>query len=293
MIRSKDFYHYVQQHALTHNNIEFKYGAVESIGSNKEEAWVMMDGKKIIADHVFNSILFQPLNVPSKKHYLLQHFKGFFIKTKAPVFNENIATLMDFRISQKHGTAFVYVLPFSEDTALVEYTMFTKQLLNDEEYVKELRYYIQQYLHIDTFEILEEEFGIIPMTNVKFLNNEERVTYIGTAGGQTKGSSGYTFQFIQKHSDKIVDNLLTKKFPINSNSFFQKRFGFYDATLLNILATNKYPSDKIFATLFEKNPIDRVLRFLDNESSLEDDIKIMSSLPKMVFMKAAFEEMFK
>ena len=253
----------------------------------------MMDGKKIIADHVFNSILFQPLNVPSKKHYLLQHFKGFFIKTKAPVFNAKIATLMDFRISQKHGTAFVYVLPFSDDTALVEYTMFTKQLLTEEEYVKELRHYIQQYLHIDTFEIMEEEFGIIPMTNVKFLNNEERVTYIGTAGGQTKGSSGYTFQFIQKHSDKIVDNLLTKKFPINSNSFFQKRFGFYDATLLNILATNKYPSDKIFATLFEKNPIDRVLRFLDNESSLEDDIKIMSTLPKRVFMKAAFEEMFK
>lgn len=293
MIRSKDFYHHVQQQAVTHTNIQFRYGTVGSVGSNKAEAWVMIDGEKIVADYVFNSILLQPVNVPPKKHYLLQHFKGFFIKTTAPVFNADIATLMDFRISQKHGTAFVYVLPFSTDTALVEYTLFTKQLLKDDEYVSELNHYIKQYLHVDTFAIMEEEFGIIPMTNVKFSSNEERVTYIGTAGGQTKGSSGYTFQFIQKHSEKIVDNLLKKKSPANSNSFFQKRFSFYDATLLNILATNKYPSDKIFAIMFEKNPIDSVLRFLDNESSLKDDIKIMSTLPKRIFMKAALEEMFK
>ncbi len=293
MIRSKDFYHYVQQHARTHDNIQFRYGIVESVGSNKTEAWVMIDGEKIVADHVFNSILLQTIHVPSKKHYLMQHFKGFFIKTKAPVFNVDMATLMDFRISQKHGTAFVYVLPFSTDTALVEYTLFTKQLLKDEEYVAELNHYIKQYLHVDTFEIIEEEFGIIPMTNVKFSSNEERVTYIGTAGGQTKGSSGYTFQFIQKHSEKIVDNLLKKKSPARSNSLFQKRFSFYDATLLNILATNKHPSDKIFAIMFEKNPIDSVLRFLDNESSLTDEIKIMSTLPKRIFMKAALEEMFK
>lgn len=293
MIRSKDFYQYVHQQCLQYSNIHFKYGKVDAIRSGKDVAIVKMGNEEISAEFVFNSIVFQQPIIPSNKHYLLQHFKGYFIKTNTPVFDANIATLMDFRIDQRHGTAFVYVLPFSENTALVEYTLFTKQLLKEEEYVSEIRNYIKEYLQIDKYEIIEEEFGIIPMTNIKFSKDEKRVMNMGTAGGQTKGSSGYTFQFIQKHSDSIIQYLLKNQFPMKSDFLNQKRFDFYDTTLLNILATNKYPSDKIFSILFEKNPIDRVFRFLDNESSLLDDIKIMSSLPKGIFLKAALEEMFK
>ena len=67
----------------------------------------------------------------------------------------------------------------------------------------------------------------------------------------------------------------------------------YDTILLNVLATDKYPADAVFARMFRNNPIDRVLRFLDNESSVKDDLKLIATLPKRPFMKAALEEILK
>jgi hypothetical protein len=36
-----------------------------------------------------------------------------------------------------------------------------------------------------------------------------------------------------------------------------------------------------------------VLRFLDNETTFEDEINLMGTLPQGVFMKAAWQEIFK
>jgi lycopene beta-cyclase len=141
--------------------------------------------------------------------------------------------------------------------------------------------------------VVEEEFGIIPMTNVRFIKRVGKVINIGTAGGQTKASSGYTFQFIQKQTAQLVNDLLQYGYLREHEKFMDKRFKFYDTTLLNILHHNKLAGDKIFSDLFQKNPAHRVLRFLDNESTLEDEINLMGTLPQGIFIKAALEEMFK
>ena len=72
---------------------------------------------------VFNSI-YEPHDATPKTIRLLQHFKGWVIETNEPSFDPNKATMMDFRVSQQHGTTFAYVLPFSATSALVEYTLF-------------------------------------------------------------------------------------------------------------------------------------------------------------------------
>ncbi len=293
MIRSIDFYNYVIEEAEKHPNIIFKYGDIEAAGNEGNKGLVIVNSERYTADYVFNSILFAKPVIPANKYYLLQHFKGFLIETKEPVFNPSEATLMDFRVSQHQGTTFVYVLPVSQNRALVEYTLFTKELLPENEYTSALHNYISSFLNINDYIVTEQEFGIIPMTNIDFVKQMGRVINIGTAGGQTKGSSGYTFQFIQKHTEKLVSDLLKYGYPKNEESLMEKRFKIYDSTLLNILSNNKFPGDKIFANLFEKNPVDRVLRFLDNETTLEDEINVMGTMPQGVFMKAAFHEIFR
>lgn len=293
MIRSIDLYDYVQLEAQKHSNISFVYGNVEATGNAGNKGLVVVDGTRYTADYVFNSVLFIKSQSPANVHYLLQHFMGFFIETKESLFNPAEATLMDFRVAQNNGTTFAYVLPFTSTKALVEYTLFSKQLLTDNEYATALKNYIFNILGIKEYSVLEQEYGVIPMTNMKFVKRVGRVINIGTAGGQTKGSSGYTFQFIQKHSDKIVADLLQYGYLKENEPFFDKRFNFYDSTLLNILSGNKLPGDKIFSDLFNKNPTERVLRFLDNETTLEDEINLVATLPQGVFIKAAFQEMFK
>ena len=293
MIRGLDFYNYVLGKALLRPNISFITGNVQALANDVNKARVIVDGDSFRADYVFNSIMLHQPSVPKEKYYLLQHFKGWLIETAEPVFEDGKATLMDFRVSQRHGTTFVYVLPLSPNRALVEYTLFTGDTLPRHEYDIALGDYIRQFLSLSEYKIIEEEFGIIPMTNINFHTHEGRIINIGTAGGQTKASSGYTFNFIQKHAKRITEQLLKNEKPISNTGLFDKRFKLYDSTLLNILTHNKLGGDRVFADLFKKNEPSRVLRFLDNESSLKDELNIMGSVPSKVFMKAALQELFR
>ena len=291
LIRGDDFYSYCFNLIQQQTNFEIIKGDIQEIKSEDGKSWIQSGGNKIFADYIFNSILFEKPVLKKNEHYLLQHFKGWVIETEKPSFNPDEATLMDFRVSQQHGTTFVYVMPFSATKALVEYTLFDELLLEQLQYEEALRNYINTFLQIDSFKIVEEEFGVIPMTNYKFPSVEGGIIYIGTAGGQTKASSGYTFNFIQKHSSRIVENLMKRGNPFMPLPGGPRRFKFYDSTLLHILKHRQLAGDKIFTRLFKKNKPQQVLRFLDNETSLTQELKIISSLPTWPFLKAALKQL--
>ncbi len=292
MIKGIDFYSYCFDEIKKHGNVEVVYGDVRAWKYEKEAINFKIDDKDIkLIDRgtkIFNSV-YKPAEPDKRTIRLLQHFKGWIIETGKPTFQSSAATMMDFRVHQRHGTAFAYVLPFNETTALVEYTLFTKELLLKEQYDAELREYISQFLAISDYRVIEEEFGVIPMTNERFLFGRNG-WQIGTAGGQTKASTGYTFQFIQKQSQQITGCLILGK-NLNYLQGTAKRFRFYDNTLLHILYHNKIPGKTIFTQLFKKNKPQQVLKFLDNESSLAEELKIISTLPTIPFLKAAINQL--
>jgi len=293
MIRGIDFYQHIQRKAVNKSNVHFHYEEVIGIGNENDQALLTLASGKITADYIFNSILFQEPKIARHKYMLLQHFKGWVIETPTPVFDPSKATFMDFRVSQEEGTTFMYVLPITANKALVEYTLFTEQLLPKEKYEEALIQYLSEYLDIDTFTIEHEEFGIIPMTNHIFPSVQGRVINIGIAGGQAKGSSGYAFQFIQKRTANVVRDLKNNRIPRANEGFEAKKFRLYDSVLLNVLHHKKLNGGQIFAAIFQKNPPQRVLRFLDNETSLWDDLHIMKSVPTGIFLKAALQELFR
>lgn len=291
MIRAIDFYQYCQHFISKYPNVTIEYATINHIENRKEGAVLHTEQQSYTADHIFNSVLLDKPVMKKKQYYLLQHFKGWVIETKEPVFNPAEATLMDFRISQQQGTAFVYVMPFTPYRALVEYTLFTDKPLSVEQYNAGLEQYITTILKITDYSIVEEETGAIPMTNYRFPAGQGAITWLGTAGGQTKASSGYTFQFIQKQTAQLVDAMLHNLKPGAGKHFLSKRFQWYDATLLNILSNKKLPGDFIFKELFKKNKITDVLQFLDNETSLLQELRIITVLPKRVFIRAALQQL--
>ncbi len=298
MIRSIDFYNYVLNEAKQHSNIHFYYGNVTAIKNENGKAGVKIDKNEFHAQYIFNSILFDDELIKTSTentkgvYHLLQHFKGWLIETNENVFDERIATFMDFRVSQQQGTTFTYGLPVSSNKALVEYTLFSKTLLPQEEYDRALKEYMQQFLQLHNYTILEEEFGVIPMTNKRFITHDSRIINIGTAGGQTKSSSGYTFRFIQKHTQNLIELIVNNKPPVLNSSLNKKKFSLYDSVLLNVLHNNKMRGDEIFAAIFKKNPPQRVLQFLDNETSLFQDLKILAGVPTSVFLPATVKEIW-
>jgi lycopene beta-cyclase len=198
---------------------------------------------------------------------------------------------MDFRVHQKHGASFVYVLPLSANKLLVEYTLFTPKLLSSDAYDAELRYYINHFLQVNDFSVEDEEFGVIPMSTAPFRSEQQGIYNIGTAGGQTKASTGYTFQFIQKQANTIFNQLLEGK-PIEFSNQTNGRFHYYDKVLLTVLADGKLSGEQVFSRLFARNKAANIFKFLDNESDLSEEIRIMSTLPFLPFLHAGCKALF-
>lgn len=293
MIRGIDFYRHALSIIQQHPNISFEQADIVSIESGPLKATVRTSSDGISAPWVYSSLM--PATPPggSGYHDLLQHFKGWVIRTKEGKFNPGEATLMDFRPSQQHGTTFVYVMPFSPTEALVEYTLFSPALLDHADYEAGLKEYIAIQLGIGEYEIVEQEFGVIPMSDRPFPSIEGRLLHIGTAGGQTKASTGYTFQFIQKQTKAIVDALVTHGDPSKALSKGSSRFQWYDSVLLNVLSNGRLEGHDVFRMLFQRNATASILRFLDNESSLPQELRLLNSLPMWPFLKAGVGEVGK
>ncbi|HET9745982.1 MAG TPA: lycopene cyclase family protein, partial [Chitinophagaceae bacterium] len=292
MIRGIDFYRYCFDEISKHPNVDVLYADIKSISFEDKTLSLRSTDRSydLYSDVVFNSLSFPGNNKPAANIIdLLQHFKGWIIETPTAVFDPAIATFMDFRVPQSRGTTFAYVLPFSETRAMVEFTLFTKQVLTDEEYNKALGSYLDEVLKVKEYKVMEEEFGVILMTTRKFDFWSGNAFNIGVAGGQTKASSGYTFQFIQKQSEAITKCLIDNK-DLHGAVDSSSRFRFYDRVLLDVLDKNRLSGKKVFSTLFKENKAQQVLKFLDNESTFAEELKIISTLPAIPFLKAAFNQ---
>ena len=57
--------------------------------------------------------------------------------------------------------------------------------------------------------------------------------------------------------------------------------------LLDVLDRDPGQLEHAFARLFLDNPADRVLRFLDEDSTLGDEVRLIASMPKAPYMRAA------
>mgnify|MGYP003575733368 CR=1 FL=1 len=287
LIRGIDFYNHCLSIIKQQPNITFLRAPVEKVFSSEAEGTGVIAGGKIYKSHfVFNSILFSKPQLKQHQYWLLQHFKGWVIETASDVFDAGSGTLMDFRTDQSEGATFFYVLPFAPNRALVEYTLFSKEILQPEVYQNALKTYLKETWKLADYKVLEEEWGVIPMTNAAFPTVNGNIIHLGTAGGQTKASSGYTFQFIQKQTAAIVNSLVSKGHPF-TGELNGRRFHFYDSVLLHILHHRTLPGDVIFSHLFQKNKAAQVFRFLDNDTNLPQELRIISTLPTLPFLKAA------
>lgn len=125
MIESKTFYSQILDELTTCTEIEWKKEAVSSFAETAYGVEVNTENNTYNGNILFNSILdINRLKDDKRYRLLLQHFKGWFIKTSQPFFKRNQVVFMDFSVPQKGNTRFMYVLPISDTEALVEYTLF-------------------------------------------------------------------------------------------------------------------------------------------------------------------------
>ena len=194
---------------------------------------------------------------------------------------------MDFSIPQNGNCRFMYVLPTSPTEALLEYTLFSEDLLPKTTYEEAIKDYLDN-LGVKSYQIVDQEQGSIPMTTYDFTkHNSPHILHIGTAGGWTKASTGYTFKHTVKKSAALIGFLKSGQDPKTYS--IKNRWTFYDAVLLEVLSKHNELGAEIFTRMFEKGRVDNIFRFLDEESSFKDELSVILSTPKVPFIKAALK----
>ena len=285
MIRSQKFYHKLWRSIEQKSNFIFVEDSVKKYSEVNNGVKVVTNKSTYFGLKLLNSIPDKTFYEKQQKYPVLkQHFVGWFIKIKTDCFDDSMATFMDFNIPQNGNTRFMYVLPIDKKTALFEYTLFSKDLLENSEYEDAIKDYLKEKKVTD-FEILEKENGAIPMTSFKFQElNSKSILNIGTVGGWTKASTGYTFYNTSKMTKDLVAFLKNE----DDLSLFAKRtkFWFYDLLLLDVLANNNDKGSALFASIFKKVNVKTILKFLGEDSNIREDLKIITSVSPKPFVMA-------
>lgn len=305
LIRSADFYQFIYKAISRKDNISFLIDSVLSVEKDIDNRPQVKTTQGIFkaSQIVFDSTSRSSYDDP-RYSQMLQHFKGWVIETDAPAFDETKPTMFDFSVEQNDECRFVYVLPYSPTKALVEFTIFSDNLLEDSVYDDELKSYISQRLKITNYRIEEVEKGIIPMSDEPCIQiPDDGIVHIGTAGGYVKASTGYSFTRTQRILKNLVRDLERAKGNFDSFEKEKKawRKGTYipnwkallDSILLDVMLKNRHSSKDIFTRLFSKNRPAQILKFLDEDTSLLEDLAIMHTVPIIPFLKSAFVVIFR
>jgi lycopene beta-cyclase len=289
-VRQRDYDAAILERASSRPNIRFVAQDITGLRDDHHGGVVELPEGELRAPLVLQSTQLSPSDSATRvRHPLRQHFGGWEVRTQYPIFDPQVATLMDFDTDQLDATAFFYVLPEARNRALVELTMFSLQPRDMAFYDAQIRQYLER-LGAGDVSIDRTEYGVIPMDDRRHGQQwGQHVWNLGTVGGMTKPTSGYTFQRIHAQARHLIGHWSdgTAPTPVPQPP---ARYRFADRTLLNILHHHPEHGRTIFERLFSNTSIDDVLTFLDEDSTLGNDARMVAKLPWVPFLRATAAE---
>ena len=279
---------------ITHDECAVLESETKPYNAFKRSDWIEhcqtlaeSSGVKIIPEKDWNksknSLLFdtRPPIVPSG--CVLQHFRGIEITTTEEKFDPNIAILMDFRVDQSKGMHFMYLLPYSETEALVESTIFSATLVDEQYYLDSIDKYLAKYYQVTDYSITHEENGVIPLGNLS--PHDAKIPGLGANGGATRPASGYAFLFIQRQINVAIEQAKRGKEISFTNP--HKRLDLWmDSVLLTVLKQWPEQGPTMFIRMAKALNGDQFVNFLSGDAGFWTRLKVIFAMPKWPFIKA-------
>ena len=282
-VDSEKFYNKILKNISDNKNIKlFLDHGVDEISEENDQIIIKSKNELFKANLVFDSSL--KIN-NSKDSKIYQHFYGCEVNFKESINLSKYPTLMDFNCDQGNWTHFFYTLPLSDKKIFIETTWISDQQNSTiDKYMSEINEYIQKNLNYKKeYTFGYNEMGSIPMFHFQQKTDYKKIIKIGAAANLTRKSTGYTFLNIQKFTKELVQKLI--KNQIISNVQIQSKYNFLDKIFIRVLLEQKSNMHKIFFRLFKKNNTKDIISFLSNDSNFIQDIKIILSMPKLIFIK--------
>ena len=285
-IDSKKFYDFIIEQLRSNDNI---VTVMDCTIQTIEGHAIHTNKGNYVGKVIYDSLIDLSHQTPT----MYQHFFGCEVETDNDCFNENIVDLMNFDCSQDGGLHFFYTLPFSKNKALIETTWYSKIIKKKSEYQNEIDHYLREK-NIKG-KITYTEYGAIPLNlkkNNKKSNSSKDYIKIGSAGRLTRASTGYTFQAIQSFSEQLAGNLKLDR-NLTVPNIRHKKYDFLDEIFLSVMEHEYKSMPGIFFNLFKSNDSVATISFLSDRSNWIQDLKVILSMPKLIFIKNLILHIYK
>lgn len=213
---------------------------------------------------------------------LYQCFVGYEIQhTKPPPQSKAVEVMTDMKVVDG-DFCFTYALPLPLNQELIEVTYFSRRPIDDARIEQDLRNVLTAR-GLAQPKIMRKEFGVLPMGLPPTQQSPDGIYFAGTGGGALRPSSGYGFLRIQKWATHFARSLIEKKPPPHNNEI-RGPLKYMDKLFLQVLLRDPSCAPEIFNTLFTSVEPDKLIRFMNEESSYPDLLAVVSCMPKKPFM---------
>jgi lycopene beta-cyclase len=207
--------------------------------------------------------------------------------------------MMDFQhVSQSNGESgggdFLYVLPASDNTALIQATAFVPPGARAPSPLA-LQAQVTRFLHdtgVHPVTCLRDEHGVIPMDDgIAPTRRLSAVTAIGARGGFIRASTGYSFSRTQRACDALTEAIAewanTGCHDIPLRPWQSPLAPWLDRVFLDALAARRIVLADTIGRLAAGVGGDRLVRFLDGDPQMRDLLAVMGNMPKMPLLWSA------
>ena len=211
-------------------------------------------------------------------------FSGCEIETDGPAFDRTSVRLMDFRVPQADGATFAYTLPWTADRALVELTRISADPTPTST-DRDLTAHLDRVLGAGRYRVVRREAGVLPLAPRVRRPRTTRCLAIGAEAGLVRSSTGYGYARMRRDAACIAEQLRRGERP--SGLRRSRRHHVMDAIFLELATRDAGTLVYSLERLFARNPVDLVLRFLDEATLPGEEARLISSLPTSPFLAAA------
>ncbi len=231
-------------------------------------------------------------SIDKPKYGLLQCFYGLEIKAESAAFAtlQNKVKLMHDLTSTQYGLEFVYILPFSETSALIEFTGFYTELPDKAYLFHRAQEYVKTVIADASYTIIRKEQACLPMYNISYRADSKSIIKGGIAGGAMRASTGYSFLSIQRWARKTALVLNEGKRLIKFESI-PRIYRLMDRVFLRVLIDNTSQNPDIFMRFSKSVSAATFARFMSEKATLHDICSVVLAMPKWIFIKAAVQTM--
>ena len=281
MIRGEDYFALALQ-ALEDAGVSFTWGcrSVEIATPSS----LLVDGEvkrfDVVIDAAFRT---------QDAHSLLwQSFAGEWITADSDIFDPECAVLMDLGDSSGESpVSFIYVLPTSARTALIEHTTFSVRPMDREVHLAACHDWIERNIG-NRISRGAQEHGCIPMGLAT--HAQGAVLSLGTMSGAVRPATGYAFHTIQRQALEMAELIISRKESValkeRAMTAIPRWMVLGDILFLKALVRSPSKGSVLMGSLLSRAPSKELVAFLSGTATFREVFRVWSSVSKVSMMRA-------